>query len=114
MGVRGMLRPAMEYVFLDEDAVELRDETGRAQKMAWSELVEVVIQATSGGPLIDDLNFVLASRDGRRLTVPSQTEGWEALLERLQKLPGFDSRQVVEASSCVENGTFVCWKSPNP
>ena len=36
--------------------------------------------------------------------------GEARLLERLQKLPDFNSTRFTEAMSCAENRTFVCWK----
>lgn len=42
----------------------------------------------------------------------SETHGCDRLLERLRQLPSFDNRAVIEASSCVEERSFLYWERP--
>lgn len=102
----------MEHVFLDEKGVDFREASGAARTMPWESLVEVVVVTTASGPLADDVFFVLSGADGRKLSVPSSAEGFDALLERLQELPGFDNGKFIEAMSCAADATFPCWKKP--
>jgi hypothetical protein len=100
----------MEHLFLDETAAIISDESRELGRMNWGDLVEVSILTTSTGPLAEDFYFVLLAADGHRLTVPGGLQGSDALLERLQKLPGFDNEAFIRASSCTEDRTFLCWK----
>ena len=42
--------------------------------------------------------------------IPQGAAGEEGLLDRLQKLEGFDNNAVIEAMSATENERFVCWR----
>jgi hypothetical protein len=42
--------------------------------------------------------------------VPQGATGERALLERLQELPGFDDRAVIDAMSATARQRFLCWE----
>lgn len=93
---------------IDGTGVTVRGEVGEAT-IAWTDLEAVTIRTTDAGPFQDDLRWVLQSRDGRKVIVGSETEGIGALLEHLQRLPGFDNEAVIAAASSTENASFPCW-----
>ena len=74
-----------------------------------SELNEVAIVTTADGPFVDDVMWVLSGTSCGCL-VPSETEGMQALLGRLQQLPSFNNEAVIEAMGCCSNARFVCWR----
>jgi hypothetical protein len=79
------------------------------ETVPWTDLAAVSIRTTDAGPFEDDLHWELHRRDGGVVTVGSETEGIGDLIERLQRLPGFDNEAVVVASSSTENAGFPCW-----
>ncbi|HVX13746.1 MAG TPA: hypothetical protein VHC22_21370 [Pirellulales bacterium] len=71
------------------------------------------IETTDAGPTVEDVFWVLGGDDSG-CVVPSEAEGMVELFERLQCLPGFNNQAVIEAMSCAENRTHVCWNRPGP
>ena len=105
--------PARSIVQFDEEAVKCTRPNGVTEQVRWSDLRAVLIQTTSAGPAVDDLFWVLVGRNAETgCVVPSEALGCDRLLERLQKLPGFDNNAVIQASQCVEEKSFLCWESP--
>jgi hypothetical protein len=96
-------------VEFDAEAVTCTRPNGQRETVRWSELRAVLIQTTADGPAADDLFWVLVGREGG-CVVPSEAQGCNRLLERLQQLPGFDNQAVILASQCVEERSFLCWK----
>jgi hypothetical protein len=103
--------PASAVVRFDEEGVTCVRRDWHAEGVRWPDLRAVLIQTMAAGPVADDLIWVLVGREGG-CVVPGEAQGCDRLLERLQQLPGFDNRAVIEASSCVEDRTFVCWERP--
>jgi hypothetical protein len=66
------------------------------ETVQWSDLQAVITMTTDQGPLLDDVFWVLVGKDSG-CVVPSEAEGMNNLLVRLQRLPGFDNRKVIEA-----------------
>ena len=75
----------------------------------WSELQTVSIQTTDAGLAVDDVFWVLAGEE-TGCVVPSESEGMDRLMERLQRLPEFDYCAAISAMSSTENRTFLCWQ----
>lgn len=74
-------------------------------------LEEVAIITTGDGPYLTDVFWLLIGRHRRSgCAVPSDAQGMDALLHRLQALPGFDNRTVVEAMGCTDDASFTCWR----
>lgn len=93
---------------IDDAGVTLFGETG-AETVAWPDLEAVRIRTTDAGPFADDLHWELYRRDGGVLIVGSEAVGIGDLIERLQRLPGFDNEAVIAASSSTQNALFPCW-----
>jgi hypothetical protein len=97
-------------VTFDDDSVTCRQEDGgRSQNVRWSDLERVVIETTSAGPFADDVFWVLLG-PSTGCVIPSEATGIEALIPRLQQLPNFDHRAVIEAMGCTADRSFLCWK----
>ncbi len=105
-------RPARERIVVDDWGVRREIPDGTREEVAWADLVEVQIVTTDEGPFVDDVFFLLAGAGGKGCCVPQGAPGSEPLLDRLQKLPGFDNAKVIDAMGCSENARFVCWKKP--
>ena len=82
---------------------------GQKESVRWDALEEVLLMTTDQGPLEPDVFWVLSGGE-TGVVVPQGATGERALLERLQQLPGFDSRPVIEAMGCTDNRQFSCWK----
>jgi hypothetical protein len=73
----------------------------------------VSILTTSGGPIADDVFWVL---DSARLTlrVPQTTAGKDALADALCALPAFDHDNMIRAMACADDHLFPCWRRHKP
>ena len=102
--------PAASVTF-DESGVTCLA-TGRAdQFIAWKSLTEVGILTTDDGPFLEDVFWVLVGEaESNACIVPQSASGTQALLARLQELPGFDNSAVMRAMTCAESNRFVCWR----
>lgn len=102
--------PRTERVRFDADEVVRTMRNGREERVRWDALCEVGIITTDDGPFAEDCYWLLIGDDGTGCAVPNGAEGLSALLERLQRLPGFDNEAVVAAMSCVEPASFTAWR----
>ena len=96
-------------VHIDDEGVTF-DRGASRDRVLWRDLVEVAIETSDQGPWVEDVHFVLVPRAGEPLEIP-QFLGTE-LLDRLQRLPGFDNEQVIQAMMCTSDARFVCWRAP--
>jgi hypothetical protein len=95
---------------VDETGVRRELPGGKVEQVAWDDLQEVVVLTTSDGPFAEDVFFVLAGRDGTGCVVPQGAPESTQLLERLQRLPGFDNESLIRAMTSTEDNKFVCWR----
>lgn len=100
---------ATQYrVTVDEDKVTCKEPDGSISHITWQALRRVTITTTNLGPAVCDLFWML---EGDSLClIPQGAPGEEALLPRLQQLPGFNNKAVIEASCSTELMEFVCWE----
>jgi hypothetical protein len=96
-------------VSFSDEGIECRRSSGLVERVNWADLQAVIIRTTAHGPFLEDVFWVLVGKDSG-CVVPSEAAGETELLERLQKLPGFDNVAFIEAMSCVEERSFVCWE----
>lgn len=82
----------------------------RCEEVRWEDLVRVTIMTTDEGPFVEDFFWLLLGRNGKGCAVGQAHATPLKLLERLQRLPGFDNAAVIDASCSVENAQFVCWE----
>jgi hypothetical protein len=101
-------RPSATVSF-DESGIRCERADGSIESVLWSDLQAVWIQTTDAGPFAEDVFWVLAGRESG-CVVPSEAAGAAELLERLQKLPGFENGAVIAAMASTEHRQFVCWQ----
>lgn len=82
--------------------------------MSWAELSAVVIRVIPDSPWQEDVFFMLAGRNGSGTAVPSSDPAADALLERLQALPGFNQERFVEALTTDADEAYVVWQAERP
>lgn len=95
-------------VVFDGERVTMLVRDGDTQTVQWADLIEVGILTTDEGPAADDVMWMLLGTDGQGCAIPSDLEGMEQLLHRLQQLPGFNNDAVIEAMGSTSNAKFVC------
>ena len=106
--------PEAHYVVHVSDG-EVRCECpdGRVERVAWEDLQAVIIHTTADGPATPDVFWILAGKStSSGCVIPQGASGNSPLLERLQKLPGFDNDAFIRAMSSAEEQKFVCWQRP--
>lgn len=106
----GGTSPRDTVTFNDNAIVRVRAD-GASDSIAWVDLHEVAIVTTEGGPLNEDIYWVLSDAAGSACAVSGAAAGSHRLLARLQELPGFDNEAVIEAMAS-RGGRFVCWQHP--
>ena len=79
------------------------------ESVRWDDLKLVGIETTDEGPYLADVFWYLVGEQSSCL-VPLGASGENALVERLQALPGFDNEALIEAMSSTSNRKFVCWQ----
>jgi hypothetical protein len=101
--------PPQNVVEFNGEQVTRTTADGIRETLLWSELQEVSIITTDGGPYVDDMFWELRGTSNGCL-VPSQAEGTKELLSKLQELPGFNNDAVIHAVGSVEHAKFLCWQ----
>ncbi|HEU4451830.1 MAG TPA: hypothetical protein VFR81_02185 [Longimicrobium sp.] len=102
-----------DRVTFDDEGVTRWKPDGTTQTVRWDDLVEVTVATSDAGPWQDDVLWILAARDGvEGCMVPSEAEGMDLLLGRLQQLPGFDNEAVIRAMGSTDLAFFTCWRRP--
>lgn len=94
---------------LDDQRVRRWLEDGQCESVHWGALAHVAILTTADGPFGPDLFWVLVDLAGNGCVIPGQAGIAEALLERVQKLPGFDNATFIKAMSSTEEAKFPLW-----
>lgn len=97
-------------VVWDDTRVSLTPPSGKSLSIEWADLRGVFIETNSLGPFAEDVHWLLATDSGS-LVIPQEAEGMQELLTRLQQLPGFDNKAVIEAMSSVDDQIFLVWKT---
>jgi hypothetical protein len=98
-------------VRFDDDAVVYERPKGATERIRWGDLQAVLIETTDAGPVASDFYWMLLSKERKSgCVVPSEAEGCNALLSRLQQLPGFDNWLVIRAAASTETNRFLIWE----
>ena len=105
----GINPEAAFVVTVTEEGVSCSRPNGSVEAVGWDDLKEVSIVTTDEGPFAIDVMWLLVGERGG-CVVPQGATGEDLLLERLQRLEGFDNEAVLEAMASVENRKFVCWQ----
>lgn len=113
---RTHLVPEGNYVIsMTEVDVSCHRPDGLVESVQWQDLEKVEVLTTSDGPLLPDVFWLLHGREGNGgCVIPQGARGDVELLERLQKLPGFDNQVFINAMGSTQPAVFVCWKRVDP
>lgn len=95
-------------VELTADDVGCVDPGGRRNAVSWRELESVRLVTTGSGPFAPDVFWVLEG-GGAKCVVPLGATGEPELLDRLQRLPGFDHEALIAAMGSTDDASFTCW-----
>ena len=103
-------QPEASFVVeVDDNEVRCTRPNGDIERVQWSDLKGVIIKTTDEGPLLPDVFLVLVGSQGG-CVIPQGAIGEDKLMDRLQKLPGFDNEAVIAAMTYTGNKEFLCWK----
>lgn len=109
--VLGREKPPPPRVILSDDLIQFENGAAPAS-LAFSDLAAIVIETNDSGPWGDDVIWHLLGRaEGSCLSIPQSAEGFVPLLERLQRLPGFDNKEVIAAMGSSTLDAFLCWEA---
>ena len=100
----------VEKITATEDALNILYRNGKSETHLFNSLKKVTIITTDQGPFADDVFWLLLLDS--IIMIAQGTTGEDALLSRLQSLPGFNNEQVIEAMSCSDNNSFLVWERP--
>jgi hypothetical protein len=98
-------------VSVDDTGVRRQLADGSEEAVTWSELSAVVVRVIPEGPWKEDVFFMLAGNDGKGTAIPSGDPAADALIERLQTLPGFDNEKFIEAMTTDADEAYVVWSA---
>ena len=102
---------AKERVEFDEQEIRRFLPDGKTESIRWDELHEIGIVTTDEGPWVDDVFWLFLNADSSKgCAASNDAVGFPALLERLQRLPGFNDEAVVQAMGSTVNDRFVVWR----
>ncbi len=100
-----------EYLEITDQWVRRHLANGKIEEARWDCLGEVFILTTEDGPFAEDVFWVLLESGSEHgCVVPNGLAVQHHLLERLQRLPGFDNEAVIRASTSLRNSRFDCWR----
>ena len=96
-------------VRVDSAEVVCERPDGTRERVTWDDLRRVEIVSTSEGPRFPDTFWLLVGGSGG-CAIPWGATGEAELLERLQRLPGFDNSAVIGAASDATDARRTCWE----
>jgi hypothetical protein len=96
-------------VSVDELQISCKRPNGVIESVAWRDLHLIGIATTDQGPHLPDVFWYLIGGKGACI-VPQGATGEDAMLEKIQQLPGFDNEAVIKAMTSTTNNRFICWQ----
>lgn len=106
------LRRRGEELQITDDGVLRRLARGDREYVRWSDLREVSIVVTQGVNLSEEYFFVLAGTGTSGVLVGQRLAAEHDLVAHLNKLPGFDHRNISAAMASPVNRRFTLWRAP--
>ncbi len=104
------LFPEKDYIIeITEVKISCKRPNGLIEEVTWKELKKVEIHTTDQGPFVEDVFWVLYGNE-RDCIIPQGATNNEELLSRLQDLPDFNNKMLIEAMSCTDNNEFLIWQ----
>lgn len=99
----------MPVEFSDQCIRSVEGDDG-AKEVSWADLTEIRIVTNGSGPFAEDVFFVFIASETHYLIIP-QSAIDDAVLRRLQRLPGFDNPALIEAMFSTTDAEFVVWRA---
>lgn len=88
------------------DEIVCRGPKQAEQRISMADLGAVYVETNNSGPWGADVWWLLNDKAGRtRVAFPQLATGEQAVLQRLQRLPGFE----VRGMNSTANARFECW-----
>ena len=104
------LDPESRFVVrLGDSEVVCERPDGKRERVAWHDLRRIEIVSTSDGPMVPDVFWLLVGDNGG-CAIPWGATGEAELLQRLQSLPAFDNRAVIDTASNGTDARRLCWQ----
>ena len=99
-------------VTFDSKAIYCNKPNNVKEFISWEKLDAVLIKTTDQGPMLEDVFWLLLSKDmSEGCIFPQGATGEEELIAELQKkLPNFDNEMLIKAMTSVENQKFLIWE----
>jgi len=108
--VQSKLDPESDWlVKVSDTSIEVVEPEKGSCSILISELEDVLIATNDTGPMGIDLWWILRG-NGKVVIAPGGATGEKELLNRLQKLSGFNNEAVIRAMGCTDNKDFLLWK----
>jgi hypothetical protein len=86
---------------------------GVRESVAWTDLSEVSVLTTSGGPFVEDVFIVMRGRGNDGVVIPHTVAVESGVLLELQsRLNDFDNAAFVSAMGSTADDVFVVWRAP--
>jgi hypothetical protein len=105
------LRKRGEDLQITDEGVLRRLARGDSEYVRWSELREVSIVVTQGVNFSEEFFYVLAGAGASGVLVSQTLATRYDLLSHLNKLPGFDHRNIESAMAAPVNQRFTLWRA---
>ncbi|MDI1314404.1 hypothetical protein [Prosthecobacter sp.] len=109
---RTRLDPESRFVIhLSETEVSCNRPDGTIESVRWGDIQKVEVLTNSDGPLLPDVFWLLHGTE-KGCCIPQGATGDSELLDRLQKLPGFNNQAFIESMGSTQEALFLCWQKP--
>ena len=95
-------------VWFDKEHAWVHWPSKEPESIKWDSLIGVAVETTDQGPFVEDVYWLLASKE-KVISYPSEASGSEEMLKRLQEIPTFNNERLIEAMTCTDNQTFILW-----
>lgn len=96
---------------LVNDAGIACERSGETQRIAWPDVRSVHIESVDGGLDPDDVYWVLTpARGATPMRVAQTAPGADAMIARLQQLPGFRYEPMINSMITTEATRFLVWE----
>ena len=94
-----------------DDELVCRAPKQTEQRIQMADVGAVYVETNDSGPFGSDVWWLVCDKTGQaRVSFPQLATGEEAVLRRLQLLPGFK----VRGMNSTDNARFMCWPTPSP
>jgi hypothetical protein len=106
---RGLFPEKKYIVEFDEKIIRCKKPDGSTEQVTWDEFHKLEIHTNSLGPFVDDVYFVLHGANNG-CYIPQGGTNVSELLEKLYKLPNFNSENFGKAMSFTDDNIFIIWE----